>query len=105
VIASITANLNPAYVGLPITVVVTFAIQSDDLALIRPLKRRLKGTPEIVQCFEITGTFDYIAVFVVRTMEHFKKIARKAITDDPNVNKFHTHVVLDTVKTTTSLPI
>lgn len=105
VITGTVAVLDPRRVGLAVTVVTLIQCDRDGRESTGDLKRRLAALPEVVSCYELTGTRDFLAVFVVADMDRYTEVVDAALGGDPNVRRFETHVVLDTVKATQALPV
>lgn len=58
-------------------------------------ERRLRETPEVVECFEVSGPFDYIAKIVCPDLEAYQTLTDAWIDDtDLGVTRIVTNVVL-----------
>lgn len=58
-------------------------------------ERRLKETPEVIECFEVSGPFDYIAKIACRDLEAYQTLTDAWIDDaDLGVTRVVTNVVL-----------
>lgn len=105
VIRGTVAVLDPRQVGLAVTVVTLIQCDRDGREATGELKQRFAALPEVVSCYELTGTRDFLAVFVVADMDRYTALVDEVLGGDPNVRRFETHVVLDTVKATQALPV
>ena len=61
--------------------------------------------PEVVECMALTGDMDYLLRVVVRDMHHYRSFVMDTLLKHPSVEDCKTSFVLDTVKTTTALPV
>jgi Lrp/AsnC family transcriptional regulator, leucine-responsive regulatory protein len=53
---------------------------------------------ELMQCYYVTGSFDFIIIVNTQTMQQYEAFTKKWLMDNPNVKHFYTHVVMDKVK-------
>ena len=66
---------------------------------------RVQGLQEVLECHYLAGEFDYILKVVVADRHHLEKLLREQIIPIPGVDKIRTSIVLNEVKTSTSLPL
>lgn len=66
---------------------------------------RVQELPEVLECHHLTGEFDYLLKLIVTNPQHLEKLLREKITQIPGVDKIKTNIVLNEVKTSTSLPL
>ena len=93
------AELEPAAVGLAITCIVAVDLERERAADLERFKRRMRGLPEVQQCYYVTGNADFVLVVVVPSMDDYEAFTRRALLDDDNVKSFVTAIVMDRVKT------
>lgn len=105
VIASNSASVDPARVGLPITIVVEVHIESERLDLFDAAKTTFSGAPEVQQCYYVTGDADFILVVVVASMAEYEALTRRLFFENHNVKRFRTLVVMDRIKVGLAVPI
>lgn len=99
------AVVDPATVGLPITIVVEVHIANERYDLIAAIKRSFMEAPEVQQCYEVTGEADFVLIVVVASMSAYEALTRRLFYDNPNVTKFKSLVAMDRVKIGLSLPL
>jgi len=101
------AALDPQQVGVPITCIVTLAMVSR--AAPREQLERFKSAmlklPNVQQCYQVTGTVDFVLVVTAASMEAYAEFARSWFESNATVARYDTHVVLDNVKVGLELPI
>ncbi|TXH99461.1 MAG: Lrp/AsnC family transcriptional regulator [Rhizobium sp.] len=105
VIQANIAVIDPAAVGLPITIVVEVHIANERYDLISAIKRTFQEAPEVQQCYGVTGEADFVLVIVVPSMSAYEGVAQRLFYDNPNVTKFKSLVTMDRIKIGLSLPL
>mgnify|MGYP001554801513 CR=1 FL=1 len=98
IIVANVAVLAPDALQAAITVVVEVHLQNDRSPIVEPTKTLFRSTPEIQQCYYVTGSAGFILVMIVPDMTSYEAISRRLFADNPVVETFRTLVVLDTVK-------
>lgn len=98
IIVANVAVLAPDALQAAITVVVEVHLQNDRSSIVEPTKALFRSTPEIQQCYYVTGSAGFILVMIVPDMTSYEAISRRLFADNPVVETFRTLVVLDTVK-------
>ena len=53
---------------------------------------------EVTQCYYVTGEIDFILILNVRDIDHYQNFTQKFLFDNPNIRRFNTMVVMETVK-------
>lgn len=96
--------VSPAVAGIGITCVVDVVLHEGDSKAIDKFKTAMQSCPEVAQCYYVTGSYDFVLVVNTRDMRHFEEFS-KNLMDNPNLKHFYTHVVMDKVKISYSVPI
>ena len=65
----------------------------------------MKDIPEIMECYLMTGEFDYLLRVVVSDMADFERLHNEALTRLPGVARVNSSVAIRTVTKTTELPL
>ena len=105
VIARNVAVIEPEKVGRLITLVVDVTVESERTESLAELKRLFSAAPEVQQCYYVTGEQDFILVVTTRDMKEYEALTQRLFFGHHNVKRFRTHVVMDRVKTTLSVPL
>jgi Lrp/AsnC family transcriptional regulator, leucine-responsive regulatory protein len=98
VIRAEIADIDPAKVGLPVTVIVHVDIEKETLHYIDAFKAQMRARPEVQQCWYTTGITDFILVVRVESMAAYEQFTRDALVGLDNVARFTSYVVLGEVK-------
>jgi Lrp/AsnC family leucine-responsive transcriptional regulator len=101
------AQLSPVAAGLPVLCIVELTMVSRPAphAQLERFKREMAARPEVQQCYQVTGSSDFVLVVAAASMEAYGAFARQWFETNPNVARFATQVVLDRVKTGCALPL
>ncbi|WP_027525914.1 Lrp/AsnC family transcriptional regulator [Bradyrhizobium sp. Ec3.3] len=105
VIQSNVAILDPETVGLPITLLVEVHIENERLDLLEAAKKAFKATPEVQQCYYITGDMDFMLVISIASMRDYEELTKRLFFENHNVKHFKTMVVMDRVKASMGLKL
>lgn len=105
VIRANVAVVDPAAVGQPITIFVEVEVISETAHQIEQAKAEFAASPEIQQCYYVTGEADFILVIVVPTMADYEALTRRLFFGNNNVKRFRTFVAMDRVKVGLSVPV
>lgn len=98
VIRANVAVLDPRACGAMITVIVEVELEREHAAAIEALKARLRAAPEVQQCYYVTGRTDFLLVVVVPDMAAYEAFVSTQFFDDPDIKRFESFVVMDSVK-------
>ncbi|CAI3131446.1 DNA-binding transcriptional activator DecR [Acinetobacter calcoaceticus] len=105
VIKSYTANIEPTFIGLPITIITMVEILSEQLEHL-DVTRKLFSTCEFIQqSYYVTGEWDFVLIFQVKDMEQYTDISEKLFIKNNNVKRFKTLVAMKKDKVSLSIPL
>src|SRR5262245_49025060 len=99
------AVVSPMAVGRQLTMVVQVTLGRERPDIMDEFKRSMIATPEVMQCYYVTGDVDFILILTARDMPHYEAFTKQFFFANPDVRRFHTMVVMDRVKTSFSVPI
>jgi Lrp/AsnC family transcriptional regulator, leucine-responsive regulatory protein len=105
VILSNVATIDPAAVDPAITVVVEVHLENDRSPIVDAAKALFRATPEVQQCYYVTGGAGFILIILVPSMPSYEALARRLFSDNETVLTFRTLVVLDRVKTDMAIAV
>jgi len=90
--------VSPAAVGLGITCVVDVTLNLGNSKVIDSFKSLMSDCAEVMQCYFVTGTYDFVIIVNTKDMSDYENFSKKYFMDNPDVKQFYTHVVMDKVK-------
>lgn len=105
VIERFTAVVCPDAVGRPLFLVIQIWLEREDVASVNGFKKLMRETPEVIECFHVTGEHTFIAIVCLRNMDEFSPFAERIFGADRAVRKFCTSAVIARVKTNGAIPI
>ncbi len=105
VIQAEIAQIDPAAVGLSVTVIVHVDIERETLHHIDRFKSAMHARAEVQQCWYTTGLTDFILIVRVPSMSAYEQFTREALVNHDNVAKFTSYVALGEVKSGLALNI
>ncbi len=104
-ITGYSAHLDAKRLGLGITAFVQVQVAQDNESATQEFRERIGAMPEVVDCYAVTGNFDYLLKVVAADMESFEHFAMKRLLKTPGVRDVRTNFVLDAMKAASVLPI
>lgn len=105
IIQADVAIINREKIGHPITLFVEVQLDTEKIGLIDEVKKIFLNTPEIQQCYYVTGNADFILIIIVPSMGEYEKLTRKIFFSNKNIKQFKTFVTLDIVKLDMKIPL
>ena len=99
------ALLSQKQVGLGGTVFVHIALRREEQSELAAFEASIQKIPEVMECYLMTGEFDYLLRLVVSDMADFERLHNDALTRLPGVARVNSSVAIRTVRKTTVLPI
>ena len=99
------ALLSQAKVGLPGNVFVQIGLHREEERDLAAFENAVRSIPEVMECFLMTGEFDYLVRVVVADMADFERLHRDELTRLPGVARVNSSVAIRTVQKKTELPL
>lgn len=97
--------VSPAVAGIGITCIVDVILERGGSPSLDKFKSTMLERTEVMQCYYVTGSYDFVMIVNTQTMEQYEAFTKKWLMDNPNVKHFYTHVVMDKVKVGYSVAI
>jgi len=105
VIDRYVALLSQANVGLSGNVFVHIGLHREEESELTAFEEAVRNIPEVMECFLMTGEFDYLLRVVVSDMADFERLHKESLTRLPGVARVNSSVAIRTVQKTTELPL
>lgn len=99
------ALLDPAKLGYDLMCFISISLQLHQTEELEAFKERISQMPEVLECFHVTGEFDYLLKVVVRNRQELQRLVVERITPLAGVARIYTSLVLTEVKSSTALPL
>lgn len=100
-----TAILNQQKAGCPVNVFVSITLDRQDEPDLRKFEDAVRRIPEVMECYLMTGDYDYVIRVVVADTADFERVHSKHLTRLPGVARVHSSFALRTVQKARELPI
>ncbi|WP_028117222.1 Lrp/AsnC family transcriptional regulator [Ferrimonas senticii] len=101
VIVGDKAILNPELIGNKLTLIVSVEMDRDRGEIYQQFRKTIMKTPEVTQCYQISGSYDFMLVVAVADIQTYETFVERTLRSDLNIRKFHTAVCMRTVKFST----
>jgi Lrp/AsnC family transcriptional regulator, leucine-responsive regulatory protein len=105
VISQYVALVNPRAVGRHGISYTIINLESMNTAQLEAFEQAARDQPEILDCFYVAGSNDYLIRFAYRDAEDLERFHAEVLMHLPGVARSNSMLVLRTVKKTTSLPV
>lgn len=105
VIARNVAIVDPGAVAVTITAIVEVTLRDERAATVDAAKALFRDTPEVQQCFYVTGGISFFLIVVTTDMQAYERLTRRLFAENEAVASYRTLIALDRVKTDTAIVI
>lgn len=105
IIQQYTALLNAEQVGYDLMCLVSISLQTHQFELIEQFREVIRRKPEVLECYHITGEFDYILKVAIKNRKDLERFVVEELTPLEGISKIYTSIVLTQVKYQTALPL
>jgi len=99
------ALVNQSRVGLGGNVLVHIGLHREEQSELAAFEAAVQDIPEVMECYLMTGEFDYLLRVVVADMADFERLHKEALTRLPGVARVNSSVAIRTVQKKTELPL
>jgi Lrp/AsnC family leucine-responsive transcriptional regulator len=97
--------VNQSLVGLGGNVLVHIGLHREEQSELAAFEVAVRNIPEVMECYLMTGEFDYLLRVVVADMADFERLHKEALTRLPGVARVNSSVAIRTVQKKTELPL
>jgi Lrp/AsnC family leucine-responsive transcriptional regulator len=105
IIRHYTAVVNPEAVGYDMLCIVQVTLQRHEPSAVELFRQVIQTMPEVLECYHLTGEYDYLLKVVVRNRKHLEMFLLDTLTPVPGMDKIRTSLVLNEIKATTIIPL
>ncbi|MES9900038.1 MAG: Lrp/AsnC family transcriptional regulator [Sedimenticola sp.] len=97
--------LNPEAVGRLINIIVEVEMERDHRDLLDQFQKVVEQSPEVSQCYAVTGEVDFILVVSVADMQAYEAFTQRVLHSQPNLRKFRSLISLRRIKFDTAIEL
>lgn len=105
IIRRYAAIVDAKAVGLPISVFVNVSLHSQERVSLEKFEDEIAKYAEVMECYLMTGNFDYILRIVVPDLESYEHFLAEKLTRTPGVANIQSSLTLKQVVYKTELPL
>lgn len=105
VIGRYVALLDPVAAGLSVSVFVQVTLDRQIESALTTFEDAVAARPEVMECYLMTGSSDYLLRVVVADLEKFRTFVVDFLSRIPGVGNIQSSVALKRVKYQTALPL
>ena len=91
--------------GRKITIVVQVLSDKEGVEYSEEFKKVMIKAPEVMQCYYVTGDYDYVLIATFVDMEEYELFTQKYFLNNTNIKRFSSMVVMNSVKENLSIPL
>jgi Lrp/AsnC family transcriptional regulator, leucine-responsive regulatory protein len=97
--------LDPEKLGLRVTVLAMVSLSLHQEQPIERFRRSILGIPEVVECYHVSGEFDFLLKIHVSDIKSYEALVRERLSQIKGVRQIKSSFVLATPKYTNKLPL
>ena len=105
VIQKKVAVLNREKLGMDLVAFSTINLRETRGKNLEEFEASVKQFEEVVECYTMTGAWDYMLKIVVRDIRQYEKFVRSKLLELPMIGEVHSHLAVTEIKNTTELPL
>ena len=99
------ALLNRRGLGMDVVVFATINLTSTGRQNLLAFEQDIVQHPEVMECYTMTGIWDYLLKIVTRDIRHYEEFVRNTLTASPSIRELHSHMAVTEIKNSTELPL
>lgn len=105
VISKYVTLVDPEALGLSISIFTSVSLDKQVEAALETFQKAVRKRPEVMECYLMTGDFDYLLRVVVGSLQDYERFLLDHLTRVPGVASIKSSFALKQVKYTTALPV
>ena len=99
------ALLSREKLGMEVVVFATVNLSNQGLRYLEAFERQVTGFPEVLECYTMAGSWDYMLKIVARDIRHYERFVREQLTGLEHIGEIHSHIAVTEIKNSTELPL
>ena len=104
-ITSYHANANAEKLGIGIKALIQISLARQMENAIAHFTRAINEIPEIVECYQVTGKFDYQMMIMVEDIQAFERLISQKLSKIDEIGEMESYVILSTIKKSHVIPL
>ena len=99
------AVLDREALGMSVVVFATVNLTQIGRQNLIEFEQMIKGHPEVLECYTMTGIWDYVLKIVTRDVRHYEDFVRNTLSASDLIRELHSHIAVTEIKNTSALPL
>lgn len=99
------ALLDRAALEMDVVVFATINLTATGRQDLLHFEQEIVTFPEVMECYTMTGIWDYMLKIVTRDVRHYEQFVRDTLTANAAVRELHSHMAVTEIKNSTELPL
>ncbi|MDB6062709.1 MAG: AsnC family transcriptional regulator [Verrucomicrobiaceae bacterium] len=99
------AVLDRIKLGIDLVAFATLNLTDFAADKIKQFEREIFAFPEIVECYAMTGAWNYMLKIITRDVQQHERFVREHLLTMPLIRDIHSHIAVTEIKNTTELPL
>ena len=99
------AIINREKLGIDLVAFATINLREVNQKNLELFETDVEQLDEIVECYTMTGAWDYMLKIVVKDIRHYERFVRNKLLELPMIGEVHSHIAVTEIKNTTELPL
>jgi len=100
-----SANIDAEVYGLPVTVFVRVSLTGHTEAIVQQFEQQISHVDQVLECFVMTGTSDYLLRVIVADLADYENFVRKCLHPIGSIGSIDSSFVYGVVKKTNVFPV
>ncbi len=105
IISGYSASVDQKAVGLPVSVFISIKLERQRAAELDAFSAAIDRWPEVMECYLMTGQFDFLLRVVCADLEAYEQFLRERLTQIAGVASIESSFSLGQVKQSRVLPL
>lgn len=98
VIRAYTTLLDQMALGYELTCIIMVTMQVHSYEIFQDFQERINRIPEVLECYHLTGQYDYIMKVIVRDRHQLETLVLRDFSQIQGIQHIQTHIVMRHVK-------
>jgi DNA-binding Lrp family transcriptional regulator len=105
VITGYVAQVDREALGYDMLCFVQVTLQRHEPDAVDNFRREVQDMSEVLECYHLTGEFDYLLKVIVRNRKHLEHFILNRLTPVRGMDKIRTSLVLSEIKASAAVPV
>jgi Lrp/AsnC family leucine-responsive transcriptional regulator len=105
IIRGYMAQVDPSSIGMGVMAFVNISLDREQAKQVRMVEKAIRQFPEILECYTISGDFDYLLKVVATDLKSLSAFLTDRLMQVPGVSGVRSMVCLEEIKQASPLPL